>query len=171
MEKLHIKNATLWTSDKQGILEHADLLMANGRIEKIGQQLSTPSGYQVLDATGKHLTAGIVDEHSHIAINGGTNEGTDAVTSEVRIGDIINPDDISIYRALAGGVTSAQLLHGSANPIGGQSQLIKMKWGESAEQLKFVNAPASIKFALGENVKQSNWGEKFVQRFPRLAWE
>ncbi|MCL1090145.1 amidohydrolase family protein [Shewanella profunda] len=167
VEKLHIKNATLWTSDKQGILEHADLLMANGRIEKVGQQLSTPSGYQVLDATGKHLTAGIIDEHSHIAINGGTNEGTDAVTSEVRIGDIINPEDISIYRALAGGVTSAQLLHGSANPIGGQSQLIKMKWGESAEQLKFANAPASIKFALGENVKQSNWGEKFVQRFPQ----
>lgn len=167
VEKLHIRNATLWTSDKQGILEHADLLMANGRIEKIGQQLSTPSGYQVLDATGKHLTAGIVDEHSHIAINGGTNEGTDAVTSEVRIGDIINPDDISLYRALAGGVTSAQLLHGSANPIGGQSQLIKMKWGEPAEQLKFANAPTSIKFALGENVKQSNWGEKFVQRFPQ----
>lgn len=166
-EKLHIKNATLWTSDKQGILEHADLLMANGRIEKIGQQLSTPSGYQVLDATGKHLTAGIIDEHSHIAINGGTNEGTDAVTSEVRIGDVLNPEDISIYRALAGGVTSAQLLHGSANPIGGQSQLIKMKWGESAEQLKFANAPTSIKFALGENVKQSNWGEKFVQRYPQ----
>ncbi|WP_115405961.1 amidohydrolase family protein [Shewanella morhuae] len=167
VEKLHIKNATLWTSDKQGIVEHADLLMANGRIEKIGQQLSTPSGYQVLDATGKHLTAGIIDEHSHIAINGGTNEGTDAVTSEVRIGDVINPDDISLYRALAGGVTSAQLLHGSANPIGGQAQLIKMKWGEPAEQLKFANAPASIKFALGENVKQSNWGEKFVQRFPQ----
>ncbi|MCU7994695.1 amidohydrolase family protein [Shewanella glacialipiscicola] len=167
VEKLHIKNATLWTSDKQGILEHADLLMANGRIEKIGQQLNTPSDYQVLDATGKHLTAGIVDEHSHIAINGGTNEGTDAVTSEVRIGDVINPDDISLYRALAGGVTSAQLLHGSANPIGGQAQLIKMKWGEPAEQLKFANAPASIKFALGENVKQSNWGEKFVQRFPQ----
>ncbi|MGL4747395.1 MAG: amidohydrolase family protein, partial [Shewanella sp.] len=157
VEKLHIKNATLWTSDKQGILENADLLMANGRIEKIGQQLTTPSGYQVLDATGKHVTAGIVDEHSHIAINGGTNEGTDAVTAEVRIGDVINPEDVSIYRALAGGVTSAQLLHGSANPIGGQSQLIKMKWGESAEQLKFANAPASIKFALGENVKQSNW--------------
>lgn len=167
VEKLHIKNATLWTSDKQGILENADLLIANGRIEKIGQQLTPPSGYKVLDATGKHVTAGIVDEHSHIAINGGTNEGTDAVTAEVRIGDVINPEDVSIYRALAGGVTSAQLLHGSANPIGGQSQLIKMKWGESAEQLKFANAPASIKFALGENVKQSNWGEKFVQRFPQ----
>ncbi|MCH1931698.1 amidohydrolase family protein [Shewanella sp. A25] len=166
-EKLHIKNATLWTSDSQGIIEHADLLMANGKIEKIGQKLATPQGYQVLDATGKYVTAGIIDEHSHIAINGGTNEGTDAVTSEVRIGDVVNPEDISIYRALAGGVTSAQLLHGSANPIGGQSQLIKMKWGETAEQLKFAEAPASIKFALGENVKQSNWGEKFTQRFPQ----
>ncbi|MFT5705586.1 MAG: imidazolonepropionase-like amidohydrolase [Shewanella sp.] len=166
-EKLHISNATIWTSDKQGVLEQSDLLISHGEIERIGQQLSTPSGYQFIDATGKHVTAGIVDEHSHIAINGGTNEGTDAITSEVRIGDIINPDDIAIYRALAGGVTTAQLLHGSANPIGGQSQVIQMKWGENASQLKYGLAPASIKFALGENVKQSNWGDQFVRRFPQ----
>ncbi|MEI6858368.1 MAG: amidohydrolase family protein [Shewanella sp.] len=166
-EKLHISNATIWTSDEQGVLENSDLLISRGKIEKIGKNLKTPSGYRHIDATGKHLTSGIIDEHSHIAINGGTNEGTDAITSEVRIGDIINPDDIAIYRALAGGVTTAQLLHGSANPIGGQAQVIQMKWGENANKLKYTQAPASIKFALGENVKQSNWGDNFNKRFPQ----
>ncbi|RTR38480.1 amidohydrolase [Shewanella canadensis] len=166
-EKLHISNATIWTSDEQGILEDTDLLISQGKIERLGKNLSTPSGYRFIDASGKHLTAGIIDEHSHIAINGGTNEGSDAITSEVRIGDILNPDDIAIYRALAGGVTTAQLLHGSANPIGGQAQVIQMRWGESAANLKYTEAPASIKFALGENVKQSNWGDKFTRRFPQ----
>ncbi|MCL1057614.1 amidohydrolase family protein [Shewanella gelidimarina] len=166
-DKLHIKNATIWTSDKSGVLQNTDLIISNGNIEEIGSQLRTPSGYQVIDATGMHLTAGIIDEHSHIALNGGTNEGTDAITSEVRIGDVINPDDIAIYRGLAGGVTTAQILHGSANPIGGQAQVIQLKWGDNAEQLKFAGAPASIKFALGENVKQSNWGDKFNRRFPQ----
>ncbi|WP_299787776.1 amidohydrolase family protein [uncultured Shewanella sp.] len=166
-EKLHISNATIWTSDKQGILENSDLLISRGKIERLGKNISTPKGYRFIDASGKHLTAGIIDEHSHIAINGGTNEGSDAITSEVHIGDILNPDDISIYRALAGGVTTAQLLHGSANPIGGQAQVIQMRWGESARELKYNRAPASIKFALGENVKQSNWGDKFTRRFPQ----
>ncbi|QPG58876.2 amidohydrolase family protein [Shewanella eurypsychrophilus] len=166
-EKLHVSNATIWTSDKQGVLENSDIILSRGKIEQIGKNLKTPSGYQHIDATGKHITAGIIDEHSHIAINGGTNEGTDAITSEVRIGDIINPDDIAIYRAAAGGVTTAQLLHGSANPIGGQAQVIQMKWGENANGLKYSPAPASIKFALGENVKQSNWGDKFNRRFPQ----
>ena len=166
-EKLHISNATIWTSDEQGVLENSDVLISRGKIEKIGTNLKTPSGYRHIDATGKHLTAGIIDEHSHIAINGGTNEGTDAITSEVRIGDIINPNDIAIYRALAGGVTTAQLLHGSANPIGGQAQVIQMRWGENANTLKYTQAPPSIKFALGENVKQSNWGDNFDRRFPQ----
>ena len=166
-EKLHIKNATVWTSEDDGILQATDVLVANGKIERIGQQLATPANYTVIDGTNKHLTAGIIDEHSHIALNGGINEASYAVTSEVRIGDVINPDDIAIYRALAGGVTSAQILHGSANPIGGQSQYIKMRWGENADGLKFTQAPASIKFALGENVKQSHWGDKFVERFPQ----
>lgn len=166
-DKLHIKHATIWTSDKNGVLKDTDLIISHGNIEKIGSQLRTPSGYQVIDATGMHLTAGIIDEHSHIALNGGTNEGTDAITSEVRIGDVINPDDIAIYRGLAGGVTTAQILHGSANPIGGQAQIIQLKWGDNAEQLKFADAPASIKFALGENVKQSNWGDNFNRRFPQ----
>lgn len=166
-EKIHLKNATIWTSAEQGIIKNSDLLISRGKIEKIGNKLNTPSGYQVIDATGKHITAGIIDEHSHIALNGGLNEMSDAITSEVRIGDVLNPEDIAIYRALAGGVTTAQLLHGSANPIGGQAQVIKMRWGDSAEGIKFQQAPASIKFALGENVKQSNWGDNFTRRFPQ----
>ncbi|MFQ6370233.1 amidohydrolase family protein [Shewanella sp. YIC-542] len=166
-EKLHIKNAMVWTSASSGNLPDTDVLIANGKITRIGQQLSTPSGYQVIDAKGKYLTAGIIDEHSHIAINGGVNEGTEAVTAEVRIGDVINPDAVEIYRSLAGGVTTANLLHGSANPIGGQAQVIQLRWGETADGLKFKEANPGIKFALGENVKQSNWGDNFKQRFPQ----
>ncbi|MCL2916930.1 amidohydrolase family protein [Shewanella litorisediminis] len=166
-DKVHIQGATVWTSESQGVLENADIIISKGKILSIGTDLMTPPGYQRIDGTGKHVTAGIVDEHSHIALNGGTNEGTDAVTSEVRIGDVLDPEDVSLYRSLAGGVTTAQLLHGSANPIGGQSQLIKLRWGVNAEGLKYQGAPASIKFALGENVKQSNWGDDFTIRFPQ----
>ncbi|WP_345843187.1 amidohydrolase family protein [Shewanella algae] len=166
-EKLHIRNVTLWTSSEAGIIGNSDLLMANGKIEKIGTDLSTPAGYQVIEGAGMLLTAGIIDEHSHIAVNGGLNEMSDAITSEVRIADVLNPDDIAIYRSLAGGVTTANLLHGSANPIGGQSQVIQLRWGESAEGLKFTQAHQGIKFALGENVKQSNWGERYTRRFPQ----
>lgn len=166
-EKLHIKNATVWTSDKQGVLKNTDVLVKDGKIYKVGQNLKTPKGFTALDGTGKHLTPGIVDEHSHIAVRGGVNESSVAVTSEVRIGDALNAEDFALYRGLAGGVTSAQLLHGSANPIGGQSQIIKLRWGQDAEGLRFTEAPPSIKFALGENVKQSNWGDKFTQRYPQ----
>ncbi|MGI2855355.1 amidohydrolase family protein [Shewanella algae] len=166
-EKLHIRNVTLWTSSEAGIIGNSDLILANGKIAKIGTNLSTPSGYQVIEGAGMHLTAGIIDEHSHIAVNGGLNEMSDAITSEVRIADVLNPDDIAIYRSLAGGVTTANLLHGSANPIGGQSQVIQLRWGESAEGLKFTQAHQGIKFALGENVKQSNWGERYTRRFPQ----
>lgn len=166
-QKLHLKNATVWTSEDAGILENTDVIVANGKFVKIGKNLSTPSGYQAIDATGKHITAGIVDEHSHIAISRGVNEGTEAITAEVRIGDVVNPDDIQIYRSLAGGTTTAQLLHGSANPIGGQAQIIQLKWGESAQNMKMRNVPGSIKFALGENVKQSNWGSDYRSRYPQ----
>lgn len=166
-EKLHIRNVTLWTSSEAGIIGNSDLILANGKIEKIGTDLSTPAGYQVIEGADMHLTAGIIDEHSHIAVNGGLNEMSDAITSEVQIADVLNPDDIAIYRSLAGGVTTANLLHGSANPIGGQSQVIQLRWGESAEGLKFTQAHQGIKFALGENVKQSNWGERYTRRFPQ----
>jgi len=165
-EKLHLKNATVWTSQSEGILAQTDILIANGKFTKIGQNLATPKGYRVIDATGKHVSAGIIDEHSHIAISRGVNEGSEAITAEVRIGDVINPDDIHIYRSLAGGTTTAQLLHGSANPIGGQGQVIQLKWGESAQNMKFAKAPGTIKFALGENVKQTNW-RNATTRYPQ----
>jgi len=162
-----IKNATVWTSEAAGKLENTDVLLVNGKINKVGRNLSLPAGGRSIDGTGKHLTPGIIDEHSHLAITGGVNEGTQAVTSEVRIGDVLDPEDVNIYRDLAGGVVAAQLLHGSANPIGGQSALIKMRWGMAPEAMKIEGAPGFIKFALGENVKQSNWGEQYTLRFPQ----
>ncbi|MCA9147589.1 MAG: hypothetical protein KDB05_32680, partial [Planctomycetales bacterium] len=107
--------------------------------------------------TGLHVTAGLIDEHSHLAIDGGVNEGTHPVTSEVRIADVLDPNDVGMWRALAGGTTTMQLLHGSANPIGGQAAVVKLRWGGTADELPLQGAPPSIKFALGENVKQSNW--------------
>ncbi|MCX6836022.1 MAG: amidohydrolase family protein, partial [candidate division Zixibacteria bacterium] len=166
-ENVLVKNATIWTSDSLGVLDNADLLIRDGRIEAVGRNLKAPSGYRVIDATGKHVTAGIIDEHSHMCLSGDINEGSDAISSEVRASDIIEPDDISIYRSLAGGVTAARVLHGSANPIGGQAQIIKLRWGGSSEEMKFTQAPPSIKFALGENVKQSGWGDQFNIRYPQ----
>ena len=167
LETVLIKNATVWTSEKAGKLDNTDVLLSGGKIQKIGRNLAAPTGARTLDGTGKHLTPGIIDEHSHLAIAEGVNEGTQAVTSEVRIGDVIDPEDIGVYRDLAGGVVAAQLLHGSANPIGGQSALVKMRWGATGQEMKIADAPGFIKFALGENVKQSNWGELNIMRFPQ----
>lgn len=164
-ETVLIKNATLWTAEKEGIMQNADILLKNGKIAAIGKNL-TEAGAKIIDASGKHVSPGIIDEHSHIAAQG-INEGGQTVTCEVRIGDILNPEDINIYRQLAGGVTSSHILHGSANSIGGQTQLIKLRWGVNADQLKFEGAPGFVKFALGENVKQANWGDLYNQRFPQ----
>lgn len=152
-ETFLIKNATVWTSDAEDILMHTDVLIKDGKIAKIGKDI-TATGAKIIDATDKYLTAGIIDEHSHIA-TASINEGAQSVTSEVRIGDNLNPDDINIYRQLAGGVTTSHILHGSANTIGGQTQLIKLRWGADADGLKFKNADPFIKFALGENVKRT----------------
>lgn len=162
-----IKNATIWTGEDEGIIQNGDLLIVSGKIAAVGKNLAAPQNVSVMDATGKHLTAGIIDEHSHIAIDGGVNECSDAITCEVRIGDVVDCDDISVYRQLAGGTTVAQLLHGSCNPMGGQAQIIKLRWGANPEQMKFENAEPTVKFALGENVKQSNWGEQFNVRYPQ----
>ncbi len=165
------RRATVWTNEKEGILTETDVVVKDGKIAALGKNLVAAAyGKEVreVDATGKHLSAGIIDEHSHIAISRGVNEGSRSITAEVRIGDVLNPDDVNIYRQLAGGVTSSQLLHGSANSIGGQAQLIKLRWGVSdPELLKFEGAPGFIKFALGENVKQSNWGDRQTIRFPQ----
>ncbi len=157
------KNATVWTNEAEGILEKTDVLLQNGKIQSIGKGLSANGAIEI-DATGKHLTCGIIDEHSHIAISRGVNECTQASTAEVRIGDVINSEDVNIYRQLSGGVTTSQLLHGSCNPIGGQSAIIKLRWGYPPEQMKFENADGFIKFALGENVKRSTSSRN--NRFP-----
>ncbi len=153
---LLVKNATIWTSGPAGILESADLLVRAGKIEQVGKNLATPAGAVVIDATGKHVTPGLIDCHSHTAISRGVNEGASAVTVEVRIGDVIDPTDIALYRELAGGTTTANVLHGSANPMGGQNQVIKLRWGAGAEAMKFAGAPPGVKFALGENVVRAN---------------
>lgn len=162
-EAVLLKNATVWTNEKEGILENADVLLEGGKIKAVGKNLSAGNA-KVIDATGKHITPGLVDEHSHIAITGGVNEGAQSSSAEVRVADVVNSEDVNIYRQLAGGVTTSHLLHGSANPIGGQSQLIKLRWGKSPEELKFGGNDGFIKFALGENVKQSNFGTGM--RFP-----
>lgn len=165
-EKVLIKNATVWTNEKEGILKESDVLLEKGKIVSIGKNLAA-EGARLIDGTNKHLTAGIIDEHSHIAISKGVNEGTQSVTAEVSISDVVNNEDVNIYRQLAGGVIGAQLLHGSANCIGGQSALIKLRWGLAPEKMKIAGADGFIKFALGENVKQSNWGDHNTVRFPQ----
>jgi imidazolonepropionase-like amidohydrolase len=166
-EWLLVKNATIWTSSSQGILQKADLLVHEGKIAGVGVNLSAPSGAVVIDGSGKQITPGLIDCHSHTAISNGVNEGTHGITAEVRIGDVIDSTDIGIYRELGGGLTVANLLHGSANAIGGQNQVIKLRWGEDPEGLKFSEAPQGIKFALGENPKQSNWGDNYTSRYPK----
>lgn len=170
-EHVLIKNATIWTNESEGILQNSSILISNGKIIRVGEitntELNKFNGVKVIDAKGKHVTPGIIDEHSHIAISNGVNEGTQAITAEVSIGTVINSDDINIYRQLSGGVTTSHLLHGSANPIGGQTALIKLRWGKAPEEMKFENSDGFIKFALGENVKQANWGDEFRNRYPQ----
>jgi imidazolonepropionase-like amidohydrolase len=165
-EEVILKNATVWTNEKDGILSASDVWIKAGKIVKVGKDLQSATA-KIIDATGKHVTPGIIDEHSHIAVTGNVNEGAHSNSSEVRIGDVIDCDDINIYRQLAGGVTTSHILHGSANAIGGQTQLIKLRWGKNPSQMKYEGADGFIKFALGENVKQTNWGEKYTIRYPQ----
>ncbi|WP_345687937.1 amidohydrolase family protein [Novipirellula caenicola] len=148
------RGATVWTCGDDGVISPCDVLVRGGVIAEVGQNLKVPKDCVQIDANGKHITPGMIDCHSHMATDGGINEAGQAVTSEVRVEDFIDNTDITIYRQLAGGVTSANILHGSANPIGGQSQVIKLRWGGTMQALKFAEAPLGIKFALGENVKR-----------------
>ena len=166
-EKLVFSNVTAWTNESDGILKNVSVLVDKGKIAAIGEKIIIPADAKIINGNGMHLTSGIIDEHSHIAISAGVNEGSHTATAEVRIGDVVNSDDINIYRQLSGGVTSAQLLHGSANAIGGQSAIIKLRWGLSPEKMKIAGADGFIKFALGENVKQSNWGDRHSIRYPQ----
>ena len=153
-ETILIKNTTVWTNEKSGVLKDTDVLIKNGKIAAIGKGLKDPLA-RVVNGEGKHVTAGIIDEHSHVAASGGINECSQSVTAEVRITDVIDPEDVDMYRQLSGGVTSSHILHGSCNTVGGQTQLLKFRWGQTAEGLKFANWDPFIKFALGENVKRS----------------
>lgn len=162
-----IHNVTVWTCGPEGVVVDGAVLFGNGVIQRIikpGE--SRPAADLVIDGRGGHVTPGLIDCHSHMGTDSGINEGTQAITAEVRIGDFIDPRDINIYRQLAGGLTCANILHGSANPIGGQNQVIKLRWGSNDADLKFHEAPPGIKFALGENVKQSNRREPST-RYPQ----
>ena len=165
-----IRGATIWTCGPGGRLDNADLLVTDGKIKSVGKNLPAPSNDSttvIIDGQGLHVTPGLIDCHSHTAILGAVNESTLPSTAMVRIHDVVNSETENLYQQLAGGVTAVNLLHGSANPIGGQNCVIKLRDGLSPEELVFDAAPAGIKFALGENVKQSNWGEKYVSRFPQ----
>lgn len=160
-EEILIKNATVWTNEKDGILQNTDVLLKDGRISAIGKNLTTTG--RTIDGTGKHLTPGIIDEHSHIGAAAINDAATNS--SMVRIGDVVDSEAISLYRTLSGGVVAVQILHGSANPIGGQSAIVKLKWGVAPEELKIKGADPFIKFALGENVKRS--GNTTSIRYPQ----
>ena len=161
-----IQNATILTIS-HGNIEHGAILIRDGKIAEVGTSIKAPKDAQVIDAGGQFVMPGIIDCHSHIAIDGDVNEGSIAVSSIANIADVLNPDDIDIYRDLAGGVTVANVLHGSANPIGGQTVVIKLRWGQPASKLPFDGALPGIKFALGENPKHSNFGGRGASaRYP-----
>lgn len=167
-ESVALINATIWTSGPEGTFVGA-LLMSNGKIDRVVKgKVEVPSGFRVIDCAGKHITPGIIDCHSHTGISKGVNESGQAVTAEVRIGDVTDPDALSWYRQLAAGVTTVNNLHGSANAIGGQNQVNKNRWGAAhPDDLHFAGAISGIKFALGENPKQSNWGDQNNWRYPQ----
>lgn len=148
-----VRNATVWTQGPLGRMENADLLVRAGKVAQVGRNLSAPSGAVVIDATGKHVTPGLIDPHIHSGTNG-TNEGGFAIVPEVNMGNVVTHNNIWMYRQLAGGLTTAHIKHGSANPIGGENVIVKMRWGMLPEELKFENAPRTVKFALGENPKR-----------------
>ena len=161
-----IKNATVLTVSR-GTLQNTDVLIRNGKITAVGPNLSAPTGARVIDATGKFVLPGIIDAHSHTMMDGSVNECTKSVTSMARTQDVLNPNAINIYRGLAGGTTSALLLHGSCNSIGGLSTTVKFKWGHPASAFVFPGAPTGIKFALGENPKRTNFNIPGLQaRYP-----
>jgi len=166
-----VKNATVWTSGPKGTLENASLLVVDGKVAAVGKDVAVPaaaaSSLVTIDAEGRSVTPGLIDAHSHTAVDGGVNEGSHNISAEVRIGDVVNPFAPAIYRELAGGLTAANVLHGSSNAIGGQSEIFKLKNGEGPDGLKLKDAPPGIKFALGENPKRSNMQGSGPLRYPQ----
>jgi imidazolonepropionase-like amidohydrolase len=161
-----IMGATILTAGPLGRIEKGTILVKDGKIAAIGADVELPSGLPVVNATGQFVTPGIIDAHSHTAVEGSVNECTDSVTAEVRVGDVIEHHDIDIYRQLAGGVTAINVLHGSCNAIGGQNAVLKMRWGRAPADLVFKEAPRGIKFALGENPKRANFNIPGQKRYP-----
>ncbi|MFU8811951.1 MAG: amidohydrolase family protein [Balneolaceae bacterium] len=148
-----VRNATIWTMGSQGVIENGDLLVRDGKVAEVGTNLSAPRNAVVIDAAGKHVTPGLIDAHLHSGTDG-VNEVGNAITAEVRLGDVLNINNIWMYRQLAGGLTTAHVMHGSANPIGGQNAFVKMRWGALSGDLQLEGAPRTVKFALGENPKR-----------------
>jgi N-acetylglucosamine-6-phosphate deacetylase len=166
-EVVAFRGGVIWTCGPPGRIEDGTVLVRRGRIAAVGRGVAIPRGAQVVELHGRHVTPGLIDAHSHMATDGGVNEAGQTISAEVRIGDFVDCDDMTIYRQLAGGLTAAHVMHGSANTIGGQCQVVKLRWGASPEEMKFAAAPPTIKFALGENVKQANWGDRFTTRYPQ----
>jgi len=167
-EALLIRNATVLTVTK-GTIPNGSVLVEDGKIAAVGENLSAPAGATIVDASGKYLMPGMIDCHSHTAIEGGVNEGTVSDSSMVNIEDVLDPMDINIYRALAGGLTVSNVLHGSANAIGGQTVVVKLRWGKTAQDMLFAGAKPGIKFALGENPKRQGYVPPSVLPPGRLA--
>jgi imidazolonepropionase-like amidohydrolase len=165
-ETIAIRGGTVITVGPQGTIANATVLIRDGRIAAVGTDVAVPAAARVIDASGRYVVPGLIDAHSHTAVEGGVNECTDAVTAQVRIADVLDQHDINIYRQLGGGVTTANVLHGSCNPIGGQNAVIKMRWGKTARELVFAGAPPGVKFALGENPKRSNFRVPGTTRYP-----
>ncbi|MFB0565420.1 MAG: amidohydrolase family protein [Candidatus Aminicenantaceae bacterium] len=163
-QDLLIKNGTILTVTN-GTIQKGDILIVGGIIKKIGKDIEAPEGMKIIDASGKYVIPGIIDSHTHIALSAG-NESSEAITPEVRVRDVLNAEDPSIYTALTGGVTMVHTMHGSGNPIGGQNIVLKMKWGRPAEEIIVNEAYRTLKFALGENPKRSNFFTPVV-RYPQ----
>jgi len=161
-----IVGGTILTAGPQGAIEKGTVVIRDGKIAAVGRDVTAPAGATIIDAAGRYVIPGIIDAHSHTAIEADVNECSDAVTAEVRIGDVIDHRDINIYRELAGGVTTINVLHGSCNAIGGQNAVLKLRWGKGPEDLVFKEAPRGIKFALGENPKRSNFNVPGTRRYP-----
>jgi imidazolonepropionase-like amidohydrolase len=165
-KNLLLKNGNIITVSG-GTIEGGDILIQGKKIAKVGKSLPAGPDVEVIDLKGKWVMPGIIDSHSHIAVEGSVNEMGDLITAEVNIKDVINPEDINIYYALTGGVTTIHTMHGSANPIGGRGIVLKLRWGGSAKDLIFEGAPTTSKWALGENPKQSNFSGPGRARYPK----
>ncbi len=161
-----IVGGTVLTAGPQGTIERGTVLVRGGKIVAVGRDVTVPAGAAVVDAASHFVMPGIIDTHSHNAVEGSVNECTDSVTAEVRIADVIDHEDVNIYRQLAGGVTTLNVLHGSCNAIGGQNAVLKLRWGKGPEELVFREAPRGIKFALGENPKRANFRAPGPPRYP-----